>query len=117
MAKEGKEGVPRRRRQSRGVFERPKGSGVWWVRYHDPHGREHRERVGPRVAAEVYGKRKTEIAGAKVALAIHVGLRRGEQFGLRWEHVDFAVSVITVPRSKSREARRVPMNDAARDIL
>jgi integrase len=63
MAKEGKAGTARRRRQARGVFERPKGSGVWWARYHDQHGREHRERVGARgLAAEVYRKRKTEIA-------------------------------------------------------
>src|SRR5262245_55919292 len=51
------------RRSLRGVFERPRGSGIWWVRYHDQHGREHRERVGPKgLAGEVYRKRKTEIA-------------------------------------------------------
>jgi integrase len=254
--------------QGRGVFERPTGSGIWWARYHDEQGREHRERVGPKgLAGEVYRKRKTEIAerrffperirrrevrlaelvddylkrierthrsysesvrhGAlwkaalpgrtlreivtgdleryiagrlagelrptdrrkgkrrrgtvlaatvnrelsflrrvfnvaiadglaeanpvkpklfakennarvrfltadeeaelqpvldeaawsKVALALHTGLRRGEQFGLRWEHVDFAVGIITIPRSKSGEARRVAMNDAARELL
>jgi hypothetical protein len=53
---------PAKRRQ-RGIFERPKGSGEWWVRYHDEHGREHRERVGPKgLALQVYRKRKTEIA-------------------------------------------------------
>ena len=30
----------------RGIFERPKGSGVWWARYCDQYGRLHRERVG-----------------------------------------------------------------------
>ena len=51
------------RRRQRGTFERPKGSGVWWVRYHDQFGREHREKVGPKgLAADVYRKRKTEIA-------------------------------------------------------
>lgn len=46
----------------RGVFERPKGSGRWWVRYHDEHGCEHRESVGPKgLAIQVYRKRKTEI--------------------------------------------------------
>ncbi len=53
----------------------------------------------------------------KVAIAIHTGLRRGEQFGLRWEHVDFTTGVITVPRSKSGEARRIPMNDTVRELL
>ena len=63
MAKEGKGGSRRRQRQSRGVFERPKDSRVWWVRYHDQHGREHREQVGYKgLAADVYRKRKTEIA-------------------------------------------------------
>jgi integrase len=46
----------------RGVFERPKDSGRWWIRYHDERGREHREFVGPRgLAIQVYQKRKTEI--------------------------------------------------------
>src|SRR5262249_24085499 len=45
-----------------GIFERPKGSGVWWVRYHDERGREHREKVGPKkLAGDVYKKRKTEV--------------------------------------------------------
>src|SRR2546427_198690 len=49
--------------RSRGIFERPKGSRTWWVRYHDEHGREHREKVGPKaLALKVYQKRKTEIA-------------------------------------------------------
>lgn len=52
-----------------------------------------------------------------VAVALHTGLRQGEQFGLRWEHVDFGTGILTVPRSKHGEARRVPMNDTTRDIL
>ena len=52
-----------RTRRSRGVFERPKGSGIWWARYYDDQGREHREKVGPKgLALEVYRKRKTEVA-------------------------------------------------------
>lgn len=46
----------------RGVFERPKGSGVWWIRYADAYGREHREKVGAQsIAAEAYYIRKSEI--------------------------------------------------------
>jgi site-specific recombinase XerD len=53
---------PARRRQ-RGIFERPTGSGVWWARYHDEYGREHREKVGPKgLAGDLYRRRKTEIA-------------------------------------------------------
>jgi len=258
----------KKRPRERGVFERPPGSGTWWVRYTDEHGRRHREKVGPKkLAIKVYRKRKTEVAERrffperirrretllapmiddylgrikdthrsysecerygdlwkaalggrtlreittgdiarckarrlagelkparitksprgrdrvvaatvnrelsflrrvfnvaiqdglaevnpvtskllskednsrvrylteeeearlreqigeddwpKVAIAIHTGLRRGEEFGLRWEHVDFAAGVITIPRSKSGEARRVPMNDTVRAVL
>src|SRR5262245_18884692 len=39
------------------------------------------------------------------AVAIHTGLRQAEQFKLRWEHVDFATGLLTVPRSKHRETR------------
>jgi len=49
-------------KKERGIFERPKGSGIWWVRYADNFGRIHREKVGPKgLAKTVYQKRKTEI--------------------------------------------------------
>src|SRR5713101_6080581 len=47
----------------RGLFEYPKGSGIWWVRYWDGDGREHSEKVGPKgLARKRYMQRKTEIA-------------------------------------------------------
>jgi integrase len=52
-----------------------------------------------------------------VAVSIHTGLRQAEQFKLCWEHIDFATGIITLPRSKHGEARRVPMNDTVRDIF
>jgi hypothetical protein len=53
-------------RKDRGIFERPKGSGIWWVRYADNFGRIHREKVGPKgLAKTVYQKRKTEIREGK----------------------------------------------------
>jgi len=55
-----------RARRMRGVFERPAGSGIWWVSYFDAHGRRHREKVGPKgLAKKVYAKRKTEITEAR----------------------------------------------------
>jgi len=43
------------KRQPRGVFERPAGSGIWWVRYTDENGHLHREKVGPKaLALKVY---------------------------------------------------------------
>lgn len=48
--------------RDRGLFERPKGSGIWWIRYHDGDGHEHREKIGTKgLARRVSEKRKTEI--------------------------------------------------------
>lgn len=45
--------------KDRVLFERPRGSGVWWIRYTDRDGREQREKVGPKgLARRVYEKRK-----------------------------------------------------------
>jgi integrase len=51
---------------------------------------------------------------ALVEVALNTGLRRGEQFGLRWEHIDFGTGLLTVPRSNHGGSRRVPMNDTVR---
>ena len=238
---------------NRGVFERPKGSGIWWVRYADQFGKLHREKVGPKsLAAAAYRKRKTEVREGKffperlqkrremlfrdmaklyldehaavnkaswktdqermiglkgqfgdmplsevkkqdverfrakltknlstatvnrymallkhvynkaiawglastnpvkgisqfkedyriryltddeerslasvfvprywtwVEVALHTGMRRSEQFGLRWENINFQTRVITIPRSKHGEVRHVPINDRVVEIL
>lgn len=52
-----------------------------------------------------------------VEFAIHTGLRRGEQFGLRWENVDLVNEVLTIPQSKHGEKRHVQLNDRALEIL
>jgi integrase len=45
----------------RGVFEKVKGSGDWWIRYADANGKIRREKGGTRSAAiTLYGKRKAE---------------------------------------------------------
>ena len=47
--------------RSRGVFEKEKGSGVWWIRYRDADGRLRREKAGTKaVALKLYIKRKQE---------------------------------------------------------
>jgi len=49
------------KKNPRGLFERPPGSGVWWINYYQ-HGKQHREKVGRKSAAiDLYRKRKTEI--------------------------------------------------------
>ena len=48
--------------KDRGLFERLPGSGVWWIRYFDVYGREHREKVGAKsLARRLYEKRKTDV--------------------------------------------------------
>jgi len=45
----------------RGVFEKIKGSNVWWIRYVDCDGGYRREKIGSKSAAiKLYQKRKTE---------------------------------------------------------
>jgi site-specific recombinase XerD len=47
----------------RGVFERPRGSGSWWVRYADEQGHIHREKAGAKsLALRLYTRRKAEVA-------------------------------------------------------
>jgi integrase len=52
----------------RGVFERVKGSGEWWINYHDAEGRRHREKVGSKGnAIKLRDKRRAEaLAGKKL---------------------------------------------------
>jgi integrase len=50
----------------RGIFERPKGSGVWWIRWKDSLGYEHREKIGSKSAArDAWIKRKEEVRTGK----------------------------------------------------
>ncbi len=49
--------------KDRGLFERPKGSGVWWINYVGSDRREHIERGGTKTDARaLLARRKTEIA-------------------------------------------------------
>lgn len=52
-----------------------------------------------------------------VEFAIHTGLRRAEQFLLRWDSIDFQTGVITIPRSKNGQLRHVRMNSRVRELL
>ncbi len=57
---------PKPIRKTRGVFERPAGSGCWWILYFDELGNRHREKVGLKQAAiSAYQQRKTEIRQGK----------------------------------------------------
>lgn len=58
--------MPNQPKKVRGIFERPPGSGIWWVRYTDASGRERREKAGTRgMALGLLAKRKTEVLAGK----------------------------------------------------
>lgn len=52
-----------------------------------------------------------------VSVALGTGMRRGDQFNLRWEKVDFQRGVIYVPNSKTGKDYAVPMNEDVRAAL
>jgi|CXWL01.1.fsa_nt_gi integrase len=52
-----------------------------------------------------------------VRLAILTGMRQMEQFSLRWEHVDYARGVLTLPSTKSGTMQFVRLNEEAKTIL
>ena len=55
--------MARKGNQDRGLFERPKGSDIWWIRYVGSDHREHMERGGTKTDARIlHARRKTEIA-------------------------------------------------------
>jgi integrase len=46
-------------------------------------------------------------------LAINTGLRKGSQYGLSWDMVDWTGRMLNIPRTKNEEPIHVPLNDAA----
>jgi integrase len=52
-----------------------------------------------------------------VELALHTGMRQGEQFALRWQNVNLERRMITLPRTKNGRPRYLPLNDAAMSAL
>jgi integrase len=59
--------MKKKKKNPRGLFERPAGSGVWWINYYVD-GHQHREKVGTITNAKaLYGKRKEDArAGRKL---------------------------------------------------
>jgi len=50
-------------------------------------------------------------------LALHTGMRRNEQWQLRWQDVNLRAGIITIPQSKRGAARHVPINSVAEKAL
>jgi len=50
-------------------------------------------------------------------MALFTGMRRGELFKLRWEDIDFDRGFISIREPKGGPDQKIPLNDAARDLL
>ena len=56
-------------------------------------------------------------AGPTMKMALFTGLRRGELFKLKWEHVDFERGFISIVDPKGGTDEKIPLNDMARALL
>jgi integrase len=52
-----------------------------------------------------------------VIVAIGTGMRRGDQFGMRWDKIDFQRNMIYVPNSKTGREYCLPMSTRVREVL
>jgi integrase len=55
--------------------------------------------------------------GRMMKLALFTGMRRGELFRLKWEHVDFKRKFILLDDPKGGVSQQIPMNGTAKEIL
>lgn len=53
----------------------------------------------------------------EVLLALHTGMRLGEQYGLKWEDVDLGAEMISIRKSKSGKPRILPINRLGAEAL
>src|SRR5262245_48442979 len=91
-------------KKQRGIFERPKGSGTWWIRYADQFGKIHREKVGLRSAAmEIYRQRKEEVRYGKFT-----------PDEVRQKHVNSTVSEIIDDRLKVAKGLKTYDDESSR---
>jgi integrase len=52
-----------------------------------------------------------------IKLALYTGMRRGELFRLQWQDVDLENGFISISESKGGASQKIPLNDAAREVL
>ncbi len=87
----------------------------------DDHGARERyltpEEVG-RLFDELDTNRNVQV-GQVIRLLLYTGARKREILDARWDEIDFARCLLTVPaaRSKSKRARHIPLSDAAIELL
>jgi integrase len=56
-------------------------------------------------------------AANMMKLALFTGMRRGEMFKLKWDHIDFDRGFINLIDPKGGPDQKIPLNDAARELL
>ncbi len=66
---------------------------------------------------EVIEKDDHPDAGPMMKMALFTGMRRGELFKLKWNHVNFESGFITLVDPKGGPDQKIPLNDAARGLL
>ncbi len=54
---------------------------------------------------------------ALVAFAVETGLRRGDQFSLKWSQVSMETSTVVIPISKGGKTLHIPLSEGAKDLL
>jgi len=87
-----------------------------------PHKAEHNERTRILTVEEEKRLRKVILKKfpkrlPEFELALHTGMRHSEQYGARWQDVDFEHRILTVPRDKGGRTSHVRLNDAALSAL
>lgn len=56
-------------------------------------------------------------AGSAMKMALFTGMRRGEIFKLKWEHIDFERGFISIVDPKGGIDQKIPLNEIARTLL
>jgi Phage integrase family len=80
--------------------------------------RAHRDLQGSHIGGHIVyfynvSTRKWPLHLAELDLSINTGLRKGSQYSLTWDMVDFRGRMLNIPRTKNEEPLHVPLNDAA----
>jgi integrase len=58
-------------------------------------------------------KRKWSWHLPEFELGLNTGIRKGSQYGLTWDMIDWKGRMLNIPRTKNEEPVHVPLNDAA----
>jgi len=56
-------------------------------------------------------------AGPMMLMSLYTGMRRGEMFKLKWNHIDFEKGFINIVDPKGGPDQKIPLNDATRKLL